>query len=1155
MRRVSMRLLPLLFTAGLFAGCEIDVAPAGLRRTPPGDGPLVKFDLGHRPLPELPLPNDVATFPDPTSRTGRRPNVSVVAPTRMERRAREDFSMMEGWGVFSPITVAFERPPATDPTAAALDLDDIAARMEGDEHDPSNDPFYVVDLSTGIPVLLDVGSGYYPATVRDPFRYGPFDPKASEPNLIFETTEEAPGLPQRAYRPELDRDFDGVLDHPNTLRRRNGARAIPGVDDLLTWYERETDTLILRPILPLAEKTEYAVVLTDRLRGPNGQPVRSPFEAIHHPSQVAGITRLRDWLSDKRLANYYGDIAGTGLDHVAFAWTFTTQPTHEDMRLLRDGLYGRGPFARFARDFPPEVKVARVAGVSGAPDDQPPGWETSSESCRRRAERPWILRPNDPDIKESLRRIFEQVFQLGPGGVRALEAAYEHIDHVVFGSFRSPYLMGDPASRDPSTRFHVDFRTGAGDFRSDEVQWVLVVPKSTEAKKQPFPVALWGHGVTGNASDALLFAGDYARQGVAVIGYNAPGHGLVVREGERRLAEAILSGNCIAPFVGAITTGRAHDLDGDGIADSGGSWWTSHVFHTRDNVRQGILDGMQLVRILRSFDGRRGTQDFTGDGQPDIAGDFDGDGVPDVGGPRVQYFAAGRSLGGIMSMIQGGIDPHVVASAPISGGGGLPSDVALRSYGVVESVTSQLLGPWVFAIPASERPTRPEGESIERIGSRCSATQRTLRIRVNAGVHDRELEIACLEPAELSAGMTVVVTNVTTGEARCARTDLDGRFSVPIPTSTGDKLDVQIYGAPDAVESYEGCKPKPGAPVGRRVSTFEQPAVTTFPVADSSRYRCEVEEGCQQFRETFFPVGNPLVAPNEGLGLRRQSPALRRFRDLAQAAFDPADPIVFAPHYMLRPLVDENGIRVEPHALLTVNTVGDNFVQVASGISFARAAGAVPFLPPSAVERLPEYADYATPRELYERLGRRTPMQFLVETGVVEGVARLARTSAGPDCKPNYVPDGATCTNPVSIDPWECQTALYDPDWVSEGRLPFDQPHPDAPLRLARVAKVRAVDSTSLAAAWEPRLRGVPFGPDDAGWTATERVVGLLHHYSAPMGQHTWAEGDTCRAWDFATYGNALIARFFASGGRDVYYLSHPKTHGCLVDGTCDFFR
>src|SRR5262249_28039262 len=142
-----------------------------------------------------------------------------------------------------------------------------------------------------------------------------------------------------------------------------------------------------------------------------------------------------------------------------------------------------------------------------------------------------------------------------------------------------------------------------------------------------------------------------------------------------------------------------------------------------------------------------------------------------------------------------------------------------------------------------------------------------------------------------------------------------------------------------------------------------------------------------------------------------------------------------------------------------------------------------------------------------------------------------------------------------SIEPYECKTALFDPDWGNEGRLPFDEPHPDVPLRLARVAPIHATDSTTLAAARDPRLRGVPFSSDEVGWTASERVVGVFDHYLAPTGQHTWGGGDTCRSWDFATYGNALIARFFASGGRDIYYLSHPKTHGCLVDGTCDFMR
>ncbi|MBX3215459.1 MAG: hypothetical protein KF850_25705 [Labilithrix sp.] len=1149
--------LPFLLGLGLVVGCDVDTAPEGLRRTPEGTGPLVKFDTSHRPLPEVPLPNDVATFADPTSRTGVRVNVSLVAPTHMERRAREDFASMEGWGVSSPITVAFERGAATGPLEPAIDLDAVADRMTGDEHDPANDPFYVVNLTTGIPVPVDVESGYYPVVLRDPFRYGPNDPKASESNLVFETVEEGAGLPQSAYRPELDRDFDGVLDHPNTRpRRRSAATDIPGVDDIITWYERESDTLILRPLVPLDEKTEYAVVLTDRLRGPDGQPVRSPFEAIHHPTQRAGVARLRDWLGDQRLAGYYGDIAGTGLDHVAFTWTFTTQPTHEDMRLLRDGLYGKGPFARWKDQYPPDVTVARIAGTGPANEEQPAGWEASSPACGARAKTPFILKLNDEDLRGSFRLIFEQVFGLDKGGLKAVEDALQHIDHVVLGSFESPFLMGDPASRDPGARFGVSFVTGEGDVRTDDVQWVLVVPKAKGEQKQPFPVAFFGHGVTGHADETLLYGGDFARQGIALIGYNNPGHGLVLGEGDQRLAKALLGPSCVTPFFDGVLGGRARDLNGDGVGDSGWFWWTSHIFHTRDNVRQGILDGMNLVRILRSFDGRRGTQDLTGDGAPEIAGDFDGDGVPDVGGPNVSYFAAGESLGGIMSDIQGGIEPYMIASAPMSGGGGLAMDVALRSYGVVESVTAQLMGPVVFSVPAAERPPRGDDERIERIGSRCGAAERTLRLQVNEGVRNQELELACLGPEELSAGMTVVVTNVTSREVRCARTGKDGRFRVPIPTSTGDKLDVQVYTAPDVVASYDGCRVTDGAPLGRRVRDFEQAALKVFPVADSESSRCDEAEGCQQFRDRFFPVGTPLVAPNEGLGVARQTPAMRRFRDLAQAALDPGDPIAFAPYYMLKPLFDEHGQRVPPHALLTINTVGDNFVQVSSHLAFARAAGAVPFLPPSAVERLPAWADYATPHELYDRLGRRTPMQFLVDSGVAEGIARLGRTSAGPACRANYsTADADLCTQAPVLERYECMTALYDADWISEGRLPYDQPHPDVPLRLARVAGVHVTDSTSLAAAWEPRLRGVPFGPDESSWAATERVVGLFNHYLVPKGQHTWSTGDACRAWDFAVYGNALTARFFASGGRDVYYLSHPKTHACLADGSCDFFR
>ena len=1139
------------------SACTIDSVPERLGPAPRKGGPEVVYDPTRRPLPAIPLPNDVATFADPTSRTGRRINVSLVAPTDLEARARKDFSTLEGWGTTAPISVQFSRASGDDPRLPALDLDDVVRRMQGDDFDFANDPFYVVDLTTGVPAFVDVGSGAYPVTVRDPFKYFPNDPKSAEPNIVFETVEEGVGLGQAAYSPALDTDFDGVLDHPNTLATlgvpgaQKAAVGLPKVDDILTWYERETDTLILRPLVPLEEKHEYAVVLTDRLRGQNRKSVSSPFEAIFHPQQRSMVTRVGDVLSDPRLARYYGDISGTGLEHVAFVWSFTTQPVAEDMHILRNGLYGKGVFSRFATDFPPDAHIFPAGGLSEAPNDVP-GWQTQNEACKLRSKVPFVIRPNDPDVRATFELLFKELFGFEKGQVKAILDGYAYVDHFVVGSFKSPYLMGNPRSLDPDTRMDANFVTGDATVTSDEVPFYIVVPKRGPGLSQPFPVSLWGHGVTGHADEVLLYAGDFARQGIAIVAYDNPEHGAVLSPSQRILAGAKLRENCLVPWLTAFEKGRARDVNGDGEADSGFYWWTSHIFHTRDNIRQGLVDGMQFLRVLRAFDGvKKSNQDFDANGTLDLAGDFDGDGVPDIGGPGVAYYASGESLGGIMSELQGGVEPLLTATAPISGGGSLAMDVGFRSYGVVDSVMGQVMGPVVFSVPAEER--KDQRTSARK--STCQSQERSVRIHLNDGVDGYEMEIACLRPEELGENMTLVVTNVASGQKRCARATKDGRFRIPIPTSEGDKLDVQVYPKADAVVSYGTCEPVPGVEPGRRIRTFERAISEPLPVANGDVTKCTGDAGCAQFRDRFYPVGDDLVAANAGLGLRRQSPELRRLRDLAQIGVDAADPSSFAPYYFRKALLDENEKPVAPRALLSTNTVGDNFVQIASGMSFARAAGVLPFLPPQALVKYPEYADFVTPEDLYEKLGRKTPFQVVVENGAAEGIARLGRTQAGPMCKGNFKPKSDLCSGEGQLSAETCKNALFDVDWVSEGRMGIDQPHPTVPLRLGRTIGSRITDSTSLAKAWAPRLRGVPFASDDRGWTAESRVGAVFSHYLDPRGAHTWNVGDACEAFDVATYGNALLARFFASEGKDIYYLSHPATHGCLADGSCPFLR
>ena len=119
-------------------GCAVDEAPGGVRRTLKTDGPTVVFDFAHKPLPEIPLPNDVATWPDPTSRTGRRINAALIAPTQIERNARTKFSELEGWGTFSSISIPFSKP---------LDADDVKARHADDDFKFEDDVVYLVNLN------------------------------------------------------------------------------------------------------------------------------------------------------------------------------------------------------------------------------------------------------------------------------------------------------------------------------------------------------------------------------------------------------------------------------------------------------------------------------------------------------------------------------------------------------------------------------------------------------------------------------------------------------------------------------------------------------------------------------------------------------------------------------------------------------------------------------------------------------------------------------------------------------------------------------------------------------------------------------------------------------------------------------------------------
>ena len=102
-----------------------------------------------------------------------------------------------------------------------------------------------------------------------------------------------------------------------------------------------------------------------------------------------------------------------------------------------------------------------------------------------------------------------------------------------------------------------------------------------------------------------------------------------------------------------------------------------------------------------------------------------------------------------------------------------------------------------------------------------------------------------------------------------------------------------------------------------------------------------------------------------------------------------------------------------------------------------------------------------------------------------------------------------------------------------------------------RDATLHASDAKTLASAWAPRITGTPFSADTSAWQ--NPVVGVASVYFQLTGQHSFDAGDPCQAFDTSTYLNGTLARFFASQGTDIYYVSHPSSHTCLANQTCAF--
>ncbi len=923
--------LAALTLASAGTGCTDEAE--GLALAGPADT-TVMMDFFAKPLPAIALPNDIATRYDGASATGRRVNASMVATTGFEELTRRRLDQLDGWGVLQAITVPFTAP---------IDVMSVRDRHDDADYDTADDAIYVVNIDRDSPNYgaihhLDFGNGNFPVVLERRDLYWKNDPRGESMSLFFEEADEDlnrngvldagedrngnqqldPGEDldgDGKLDPPEDTDADGVLDSPNYLP---GAR--PAWDDLagrtdalMTFYEKSTNTLIGRPLVPFDDRTTYAVIVTRRILDQAGKPIGSPYPYINHTGQTEDLKPLLDVLPK-----------GISLEDIAFTYPFTTQTIRADWQAVRDGLYGYGTQAHLATEFPPRIdEILPMRDAAAFPGMTMPHLMYGETWA------PALTKISNEILGASEGTLLSNVID-GTG----------YVDFYTIGRFSSPQLFEREASVGVPLPYNdqvwpQDLDQIPVDARPEDIFYTLAIPRketSVRGEGKQAPVIVLGHGYQANRFDVMQFSSYFAAHGFAVIGIDGPGHGVSISKGDEFLAQALLAGQGMGQAGIALLSDRATDLNFDGVRDSGADFWTSYLFHTRDMVRQFALDYMQLVRLVKSFDGqRRWAHDVDGDGQPELAGDFDADGVVDIGADSPIY-AFGGSLGGIMSMVLGAVEPNIDAIAPVSGGGGY-GDLGPRSTqgGVYQGFILRVMGP-LFV-----------GDTDPDTGDMLIET---IVVDINT---DETFPLATVK--DVRPWDTMLVENLRNGVRRCAFVQPDGTVRASSETNIGDRLRITFYRGPQIVAGSEECELMAGAKSYAVIDEFTE---------------------LLTFRGEGVLPGEPLVAMMEGLGMRRGHSDFRRLGGLAQLVLDPSDPAVLARHLLIDPLYfPGSGETTGAHSLI-ITTMGDSAVPVGGGVTVGRAAGLIDYLTPD--------ARYGKPVN-----------QVLIDTYTTEGVDNLNR--------------------------------------------------------------------------------------------------------------------------------------------------------------------
>ncbi|MCA9771781.1 MAG: IPT/TIG domain-containing protein [Myxococcales bacterium] len=213
--------------------------------------------------------------------------------------------------------------------------------------------------------------------------------------------------------------------------------------------------------------------------------------------------------------------------------------------------------------------------------------------------------------------------EIVPGSLTVETLASGSVAYRVHGKFTAPDWRGAERlwERDPGTGHFLQKGVLERDF-------VLHVPRENGEYAQPYPIAIYLHGLAGDLGESNTAGERLATQGIATIATAAVGHDSGV---------AVIA---VFEFFNLldIATGAPNAFS-----------------VIRDNFRQSTIDQIQLLRLAR----RLAAEGF--DAAPPI-------GVPDLD-PSTPMGELGVSLGGLMGGTLAAVEPTIESAVLFVGGG------------------------------------------------------------------------------------------------------------------------------------------------------------------------------------------------------------------------------------------------------------------------------------------------------------------------------------------------------------------------------------------------------------------------------------------------------------------------------------------------------